>query len=111
MLAAEEVQRELEQTGVNRSWFARRLYEEANISGGKNFQFAMGAIAKLNGIDVTTPLDKLEGGNVGLLNGHLGRELPNSQPNKMLNATANITQMVKKVGRAEEIYVSVDEES
>jgi len=104
MLVAEEIKNELDAAGIDKSWFARRLIDEASIHGGKNFQFAMSAIAKLNCLDVSTPLDKIEQSRPGLLSGNLGRRLPEGQ-GEIPRLSANIMRMVRTSAETEpEVY-------
>lgn len=110
MLVSEEIKNELDTMNINSSWFARRLIEEAEIRGGKNFQFAMSAIAKLNSLDVSTPLDKTQQSRPGLLSAPLGRVLPGNSVGAMPVLTANIVKMVGKKGNTE-VYEVEEEES
>lgn len=110
MLVAEEIKNELDASGINQSWFARRLIEEANMRGGKNFQFAMSAIAKLNNLDVSTPLDKTTTNRPGLLGAPLGRQIGNV--GEMPRLTANVMRMVRAendVYEAEEVEEEVEQ--
>lgn len=107
MLVKEKLAKALDDLGTNADWIAKRLKEEADKPNGRNFAFALSAIAKQYDVDLTTPPEKaLENQNkTKALIGIIGRQLENKTeiPSpKYITSLRDLKKMMELNGPAQD---------